>query len=85
MALTSSSAESTRWPVISMWICMLLGWAFCVLLIPYAGVLAILFNFAAFVLAIACLYRRRALQGVAGLVGTTIVSFVLYAVVSGTQ
>lgn len=78
MSVEEWRAREPRAPVVAMWICLALAWLFFVLPVPFTVILAVPLDIAAFILAILCLSRSRVLQGVLGLVGTTIVALVLY-------
>ncbi|MDR3210734.1 MAG: hypothetical protein LBU79_02310 [Planctomycetota bacterium] len=73
-----SGTNTSRGPVIAMWIVMLIGWFFFLLPIPGTIFFAIPFNFVAFILAIVCLIKGRVGHGLLGLIGSIIISAVLY-------
>lgn len=72
-------------PVKAMWICMILGWVFFVIPVPGTIFVAGPLNLAAFILAIVCLVRSRVGQGVIGLIGTSIVSAIIYLIGFGSM
>ncbi|MCL2831441.1 MAG: hypothetical protein FWD77_12015 [Betaproteobacteria bacterium] len=66
-------------PVKAMWIVMVLAWVFFLLPLPGTGIfIAGPLNLAAFILAIICLTRSSVAQGVMGLIGTLVVSSLLF-------
>jgi hypothetical protein len=78
--MTTEGGYAYGAPVWAMWICLILAWLFFVVPIPLTVFLAIPLDIAAFVMAIICLIRGRPVQGILGLVGSTMVSILLYIV-----
>ena len=77
----SDEQVSKKAPVKAMWIVMILAWVFFLLPLPGTGIfIAGPLNLAAFILAIVCLVRSKVAQGVLGLIGTLVISGILYFV-----
>jgi hypothetical protein len=76
----AENGYASKTPVWAMWICLLLAWLFFVLPLPFTVILAFPLDIAAFIMAIICVIRGRVIHGILGLVGSSLVSTLLYVI-----
>lgn len=72
-------------PILAMWICLVLAWILLGSTKPFTVVLGAPLDLAAFILAIICITRRRVFHGVLGIIGSIVVSGIIYAIAFGSM
>lgn len=78
-----SATPPAKAPILAMWICLVLAWILLGSTKPFTVVLGAPLDLAAFILAIVCITRQRIFHGVLGIIGSVLVSGIIYAIAFG--